>query len=374
MKIARVAAYSVSPRVMLDLLPRKIESRQGFGLVEIETDEGHVGWGLTGITDTEVVARAVERVVAPALVGQDPLMIEALWDKLYWSLLPRGQTGVGAHAIAAADIALWDIKGKALGQPVWKLLGGARARVPLYATFGFHFYDRDELCEAARLWVKRGYTKLKMTVADGALRARDRTPMARALKEDIARVKAVRDAVGEGVELYVDANCNMDFYHAVDLARAIAPYDISFLEEPLTQNDARQMAELRRAVPIKLACGQNEGLAFRFRDLLMEQAVDVVQPNVCITGGFTQSAKIAGMAAAFNVPFANGGGWPYHNMHLVGGLANGTLVEFHYMATEANKAVYKDLPEPKDGWLDLPTAPGLGFDVDRDKLKDLVKA
>ena len=371
MKIARVAAYAVNPHFTLDILPKRIETSQGFTLVEIETDTGLVGTGITGITDTAIVARAVERV-APGLKDMDPMRVEQIWDKLYWQLSPRGQTGVAQHAMAAIDIALWDIKGKALGAPVWQLLGGARSRVPLYVTFGFHFYDRDELCAAAAAWVKRGFKRVKMTVADGALRNRDRKSIAEQLKEDALRVRAVRDTVGDDVEIYVDANCNLDHYHAVQIARAIEPYNISFLEEPITQNDARQMADLRRAVPIPLACGQNEGLAFRFRDLLVNQSIDVVQPNVCITGGFTQAQKIVGMAAAFNVPFANGGGWPYENMHLVAGAANGTLVEFHYMATEACKAIYDGLPEPKDGFFEMPTKPGMGFELNRDRLKDVL--
>lgn len=372
MKIARVAAYSVNPRLTLDILPKKLETAQGFTLVEIETDTGIVGTGITGITDTSVVQRVVERV-GPGLIGMDPMMIEQIWDKLYWQLSPRGQTGIAQHAMAAIDIALWDIKGKALNEPVWRLLGGARSRVPLYVTFGFHFYDRDELCDAARAWIKRGFKRVKMTVADGALRNRDSKSIADQLKEDAWRVRAVRDAVGDDIEIYVDANCNLDHYHALKIARAIEPYGISFLEEPITQNDARQMADLRRAVPIPLACGQNEGLAFRFRDLLLNQSIDFVQPNVCITGGFTQAQKIVGMASAFNVPFANGGGWPYENMHLIAGAANGTLVEFHYMATEACKSIFDGLPEPKDGFMEMPDRPGLGYTLNRDRLKDVLE-
>jgi L-alanine-DL-glutamate epimerase-like enolase superfamily enzyme len=114
----------------------------------------------------------------------------------------------------------------------------------------------------------------------------------------------------------------------------VKPCGISFFEEPITQNDVLQMREMRRATGMALACGQNEGLIFRFRDLLLHEAVDYVQPNVVSSGGFTQSAKIAGLAAGFNVPLANGGAWPYHNMHLQAGVANGGLVEMHYLAVE----------------------------------------
>ena len=133
------------------------------------------------------------------------------------------------------------------------------------------------------------------------------------------------------------------------------------------------MAQLRRATGLALACGQNEGLAFRFRDLLTAQAIDYAQPNVAITGGFTQCAKIAGMAAAFNVSVANGGAWGFHNMHLQAGVANGTLVEHHYLAVELCKQIYRGLPEPSDGFFVMSDKPGLGFEPDRDAIREIAK-
>ena len=256
---------------------------------------------------------------------------------------------------------------------MWRLLGGARERVPVYATFGFGFFDREQLAAAAKLWVAQGFQRLKMTVGNEALRNRDKRPLHDVIREDAARVAAVREAVGPDVELFVDANCNLDLYHATQLAQMIKPYGISFFEEPLTQNDARQMAELRRATGMPLACGQNEGLLYRFRDLLLHQSVDYLQPNVAISGGITQCLKIAGLAAAFNVPIENGGAWPFHNMHLHAGLANGGMVEHHYLAVELCKLLYRGLPTPADGWLTLPNTPGLGFEPDRDAIRELAK-
>ncbi len=153
----------------------------------------------------------------------------------------------------------------------------------------------------------------------------------------------------------------------------IRPYNISFFEEPLTQNDVLGMAQLRRNSGVALACGQNEGLLYRFRDLLAAQAIDYAQPNVCITGGFTQCVKIAALAASYNVSVANGGAWSYHNMHLQAGVANGSLVEHHYLAVELYKMLYRDLPMPKDGWLTLPDKPGLGFEPNRDAIAEIAK-
>ena len=373
-KIARVSAFALNLPVHVRMLGIERDTSLSACMVRVETASGLQGWGFTAITEEEVVASAVNEVAGPALIGEDALAHERIWDRLYWLLSPRGQTGYGPHAIAAIDVALWDIKGKALGKPVWRLLGGARERVPTYATFGFSFYDREQLAAAAKLWVQRGDRRLKMVVGHEALQKRDTPrPVRDVILEDERRVRAVREAVGEGPELYVDANCSLDPYHAEMLARRIEPLGISFFEEPITQNDARLMADLRTRVGIPLAAGQNEGLAYRFRDLLVHRAVDVLQPNVVIGGGFTQCVRVAGMAAAFNVPIANGGAWPFHNMHLHAGLANGGLVEYHYPAVEACRAVYRDLPEPKDGWLTLPEKPGLGFEPDEDALRELAK-
>jgi L-rhamnonate dehydratase len=276
--------------------------------------------------------------------------------------------------MAAIDLALWDLKGQALAQPCWRLLGGARERVPVYATFGFAFYERDELAAAALEWVSRGFSRLKMTVGHHAMQRRDEPrPLAAVIAEDVERIRAVRDAVGPGVQLYIDANCSLDAFHALKLAQQVHAFDVAFFEEPLSGNDVGQLAALRRQVPIPLAAGQNEGLASRFRDLLVAQAVDVVQPNVCISGGYTQCLRIAGLAQAFGATLANGGAWPHHNMHLHAGLASGTLVEYHAVAVDCCRQVFDDLAVPVDGWLTLPEAPGLGFRPNRDRLTELAR-
>jgi L-alanine-DL-glutamate epimerase-like enolase superfamily enzyme len=370
MKITRVTAIAVHVPIKITLVGAERAASMSACLVEIETDSGEIGHGFSAITDPPVVARTIETVAGPAIIGDDPLLTERVWDKLYWEMMPRGQTGYAAHALAAIDVALWDLKGKILRQPIWRLLGGARDRVPVYVTFGFDFFDREQLAAAAKLWVERGFARLKMTVGHSGLARRDRKPLIDLIREDAERVRAVREAVGKNVELFVDANCSLDLYHAQKLAEMIKPYGISFFEEPLTQNDAAQMAQLRRQSGLALACGQNEGLMFRFRDLLLREAIDVAQPNVVIGGGFTQCAKIAGLAAAFNVSIANGGAWQYHNMHLQAGVANGSLVEIHYLANELYQCIFDHVPVPENGWLALSEAPGLGFAPKPDAVKE----
>src|SRR5262245_5444477 len=305
MRIARVTAIALNVPLHIKLVGLDRHTSLAACHVEVETDDGLIGHGLTSITEEDVVALIVNGVAGPAIVGDDPLANERIWDKLYWMLMPRGQTGYAAHALAAIDVALWDLKGKALNQPVWRLLGGAHPSVPVYATFGFGLFDREQLAAAAKLWLSRGFKRLKMTVGNDALRNRDARPMRDVIHEDAERVRAVREAVGPEVELFIDGNCNLDLYHAKTLVEQVKPYGISFFEEPLTQNDVNAMAELRRVSGMALACGQNEGLAYRFRDLIAAQAIDVAQPNVVITGGFSQCIKIAGMAAAHNISIAN---------------------------------------------------------------------
>jgi L-alanine-DL-glutamate epimerase-like enolase superfamily enzyme len=374
MNIARVAATPLNVEVRIDLVGANKTTSLSCCLVEVETRDGRIGHGFTAITEEEVVAAAINEVAGPALIGAEALRHERLWNKLYWLMSPRGQTGYASHAIAALDIALWDLKGQALGQPVWRLLGGARDRVPLYSTFGFGFFDREQLAAAAKLWVARGFRRLKMTVGHHGLQRRDEPrPLDALIREDAARIRAVRDAVGPDIPLYIDANCSLDAEHAIRLAQSVEECGVAFFEEPITQNDVARMADMRRRTRIPLAAGQNEGLAWRHRDLLAGGAVDVLQPNVCISGGYTQVAKIAGMAEAHNVPIAVGGAWPHHNMHLHAGLAHGGLVEYHYAAILICDQIYPELPQPRDGWLHLTEAPGLGFAPDRARVKELAK-
>ncbi|RYY85161.1 MAG: mandelate racemase/muconate lactonizing enzyme family protein [Comamonadaceae bacterium] len=374
MKIASVRATPLNLPVTMGQGARAKSTSLSLCIVDVTLDDGRVGTGMTAITEEEVVASIVNDVASHALVGLDPLRHEQAWDKLYWLLTPRGQSGYASHAIAAIDLALWDLKGQILGQPVWRLLGGARAQVPVYATFGFAFYDREELAAAAQAWVERGFKRLKMTVGHHGLQRRDEPRLlADVIAEDVKRIAAVREAVGPDVQIFIDANCSLDYFHAQSLAQRIEQYDIAFFEEPVSQNDIPNMVKLRSKTRIPLAAGQNEGLASRFRDMLVAQAVDVVQPNACISGGYTQCLRIAGMAAAFNTQFANGGAWPHHNMHLHAGLANGSLVEYHSVAVEVCKQVFDDLPEPTQGMLTLPEQPGLGFRPNRDRVAELAK-
>lgn len=339
-------------------------------LCEVTLESGVSGFGFTAITEEDVVATAINNVAASSVLGKSVYSTERIWEELHWLMAPRGQSGYATHAIAAIDLALWDAKARTLDVPLSVLLGDARDEVPVYSTFGFGFYSRDELVEAARQAVDSGHRRLKMTVAGNAMLNRDAVPLSDVIREDAKRVWAVREAVGPEVELYIDANCNLDAVHATKLAHMVAEADLGFFEEPVLKNDVRHLAELRRRTGVRTAAGQNEGQEYRFRDLLVHEAVDFVQPNVTITAGITGCLKICGLASAFNVSVANGGGWPFHNMHLHAGIANGGLVEYHKPAVELCRMIFNDVPEPVNGKLQIPDRPGLGLTPDLAAVKE----
>lgn len=372
--IKSVVAYPANIPVEFSIAGAEAKTGLSCVVVEVTTAGGVTGHGFTAITDEEVVAAAINDLVAPNLIGCNALNREYVAEKLYWLMSPRGQTGYASHAMSCIDLALWDILGKATGMPCWKLLGGARDQVPLYCTFGFGSFDREQLGDVARELRGRGITRYKMVVGHHGLDKRNEGADLRAiLREDIERVRVAREAIGAEGELYIDANCSLDPSSARWLAERIADYNIAFFEEPVRDNDPAQMAELRRATGLRVAAGQNEGQLWRFEALLAAGAVDVIQPNVVICGGLTTGAKVGALAQARNVTLANGGAFPYHNMHLHAGLANGGLVEWHLVAVEMCKAIFDGLPEAEGEVLKLTDKPGLGFDLNREAIAEFAK-
>ena len=326
----------------------------------VETDQGVSGYGLTRGAQRYGMREFINREVAPFLRGKNPLETERIWNQLYKQFNPRAQTGMWSSAVSAIDIALWDIKGKHYKEPVWRLLGGAQNPVASYVTFGLKQYTRDQLVEVAEQVVAQGEKRLKMVVA-----VDPENP-----KVDADRVQAVREAIGDDVELMIDANYLFSFNRALELCKLVEPYHITWFEEPVYQNDAALLADLRRHTNIPIAAGQNEGHRFRHRELIVNRAVDIVQPNVCSVGGYTEAVKVAALAQAFNLPIANGGGWPHHNMHLHAAMANGWRVEFHFEMWGVGDKIYKEPPAPDHGWVTLPETPGLGLEPRWDALKE----
>jgi L-alanine-DL-glutamate epimerase-like enolase superfamily enzyme len=344
--------------VEVPLLKDKIVTPVLFAAVE--TDQGITGYGLTRGPSRFGMKEFINRELGPFLKGKNPLETERVWQLLLKQFNPRSQTGMWSSAVSAIDIALWDIKGKHYKEPVWRLLGGAQNPVQGYVTFGLKQYSKEQLVEVAKQLVSQGEKRLKMVVA-----VDPEDP-----KVDAARVRAVREAVGDDVELMIDANYLFSLNRAVELCKRVEPYCITWFEEPVYQNDAALLADLRRHTSIPLAAGQNEGHRFRHRELIANHAIDVAQPNVCSVGGYTEAVKVAALAQAFNLPIANGGGWPHHNMHLQAGMSNGWRVEFHFEMWGVGDLIYKEPPAPEQGWVKLPETPGLGLEPRWDALKE----
>lgn len=370
---AVTAAFAAAPVLAASAPPRSSQTIRriraahiGAGVVvEVETTSGLRGHGFTAITNSPIVVSVVRDVIAPELTGADALAREAIFDRLQRLLVMRGLiSGQAMHAISAVDIALWDIAGKLLNQPVWRLLGGARSVVPAYTTFGLATLDRDALVANARTHVAAGQRRLKMVVAANSYeRVARGTPIEDILKEDVARIRLVREAVGAEVELFIDANHGLNEYEARRFIDRIVEYDVALFEEPLRGNDVRRLADLRRHSPIPLSAGQNEGHLARWRDLAVHDAVDILQLNVCMCGGYTGALKIAGLANAFALPLDNGGGYALFNMHLHAGVANGGMIEWHMNSVALEREFYDQHFELEGGRLTLPDRPGLGFDL-----------
>jgi L-alanine-DL-glutamate epimerase-like enolase superfamily enzyme len=360
MKIANIKATLHRTEIKLPGINESVESRM-FVFVEVETESGLTGFGVTGQFLPWATIAAIENHFLPMLKGMDVRNTEAIHSAVWKKMNIRAYTGVISNALSAIDIALWDIRGKSEGRTVAELLGGYQDWQNTYATFGYPFFDEAQLAEWGKKFVADGHRMLKMVVGGEP---------SRTWRDDVRRVHAAREAIGPNIDLMIDANCWFNPHDARLLADHIQDCGIVWFEEPLHQNDARALADLRRITGIPVAAGQMEGHRWRYRELIVNQSVDVIQPNVCYNGGFTESLKVAHMAQAFNMPMANGGGWPIFNMHLLCGLMNGGPVEFHYGMWLAGKQFFNGTPDPKDGKVYLPKDPGLGFTPNYDALKD----
>lgn len=359
MKIAKIKASLHRHEIDLPNIGKSIESRM-FVFVEVETDDGQKGFGITGSILPWSVIACIENHLFPLIKGYDILHTEAIHSVVWKKLNIRAYTGVISNALSAIDLALWDIRGKKEGRSIHELLGGYRNWAPTYATFGYPFFDEQQLADYGRKFVADGHRMLKMVVGGEPTRT---------WKDDVRRVKAAREAIGPDIDLMIDANCWFNPNDALLLCRAIENENITWFEEPIQQNDARALADLRERTAIPIAAGQMEGHRWRYRDLMLHHAVDIIQPNVLYNGGYTESLKVAHMAQAFNLPMANGGGWPIFNMHLLCGLMNGGPVEFHYGMWQTGKHFFDGTPDPVDGRMTLSGKPGLGFTPKYDALE-----
>jgi len=362
MKIAKTIAHTLRVPFQFPLIKETQHALVTF--VEIETDDGLKGHAFSAYPLRFSIADFINREASGCIAGMDAMRPEAVRSALYWKLSNKLYMGVWSCAASMIDIALWDIRGKAVKQPVWKLLGGAREKCPIYITLGLPRYSRAELVEVAKQLIAEGHTQLKMAIAAGSNPAAHMygEPTDDDILEDAARIRHVRDALGDKVTLMIDANKNARLTQAIRLAKLVEPCNLAWFEDPVLQADPRLMAQLRRETSIPIAAGSTGTSDISFlREYLLNESIDIAQPNVRDIGGFTGGLRAAGLAQAFNIQREMGGNYPHLNMHLHAGVPNGGRVEFHLGGWRVGEALFDGMPKPVRGWVTLPEAPGLGF-------------
>lgn len=325
------------------------------GLLTVETDEGLTGLGLGA--GGAIVGATIEHL-KPLLLGQDPLNVERLWHAM-WVPKLIGRRGMTTRAISAIDIALWDLRAKAAGMPLYQMLGGYRDRVPTYIAGGYYEEGKGlpELAREMAENVAMGARAIKMKV--GALSQR----------EDAERVKTVREAIGPDVKLMVDANCAYRTYEAIQFARRIEEYDPFWFEEPIPPDDYDGHRRLAQSTTIPLATGENEYTRYGFRDLIAQTGVAILNADAVILGGVTEFMKVAALAQAHDIDIAPHGPQEIH-VHLVAALANGLILEFYRDTVDPmwGRIYRHTLTLNEDGTVSPPQLPGIGIDPNREAL------
>jgi L-alanine-DL-glutamate epimerase-like enolase superfamily enzyme len=310
----------------------------------------------------------VEEQLAPALVGEDPTYPERLWEKMYSgsrvaSALREGHSqpifgrrGETMAAISGVDIALWDILGKSVGQPIYKLLGACRDRVRGYASGGWA--PAEKAGQEMEGYAARGFSAVKMRVS-----GREGFSVETCVK----RVSAARQAIGPSVELMVDAHGCLNVTTATRLALALEEYDIAWFEEPVSPDNHPGMAEVRARTGIPIAAGENEITRYDVRDLITSGAADIIQPDVAQVGGITEFRRVAALASAFGlrcIPHVWTSGILFAaSLHLAGSVPNCHIFE---VSQAPLPFIYEAFKEPfviKDGYVEVPQGPGLGVDL-----------
>jgi D-arabinonate dehydratase/D-galactarolactone cycloisomerase len=337
-------------------------------IVRVTTDAGLVGYGEAKAPVAPVATREIVRdLLAPVVLGADPLDIDVLWERMYSTMRLRGHgSGFLLEAISGVDLALWDLVGKALGVPACKLLGGAyRDRVMVYASGLPGLRDthdaraRGRLQEEARALAARGFGAIKLGIGFG-------------VQTDIATVTAVREAVGESVWLLCDAAGNYDVDQAGRLGRALEPLGVGWLEAPIPPEQIDGHAQLCRTLDLPIA---TDLLSTRYqvREFLVRAALDIVQPDVCRAGGLSECRRIASLADVFGAGFA-----PHVSVgsaiqfaasaHLAAAVPNFVIMEYWVGDNPLGDAVLTEPLRLEHGALHVPAGPGLGLALDEEAL------
>ena len=340
--------------------------------VKVETNEGIYGWGeaYTQLDRDRVIERQIEEL-SRYLVGRSPFDIKQFIFSAYADFAGKRGSLELFCAISGLEQALWDIVGKATGQPVYNLLGGrTRRRLRVYANGWGGAQPPDELADRAMAVVERGFTALKFDPFPGLWRAFiDR----RAEEEAVDRVRAVREAVGPDVDILVEVHRRLAPMHAVRVAQAMEPYAPFWFEEPVSARDLGALAEVRKAINLPVVTGEELYTKNEFRDVFAQRAADILNPDVCNCGGILELREIGAMAEAYHVAVA-----PHnYNSTTVGlaatlqasaGMPNFLITEYFVNFEKVGKEIAQQAFEVEDSFITLPDTPGLGIDLDEHAL------
>jgi L-alanine-DL-glutamate epimerase-like enolase superfamily enzyme len=314
----------------------------------IQTDDGASGFGYSlvfGAAGAEAVQAYLQTRLRPLLIGEDPLLVERLWERMYRADRGIRRVGVAGYAVAALDIALWDLVGKTAGLPLYKLWGAVTDRVAAYGSGGWPRYPVEELIAEAQRYIAQGCRYYKLKIHDADPRA------------NRARVEAVRRALGQDVGLMVDVNQRLDVLGAIRQAELLEDLGLVWFEEPVLADDIAACAEVAAAIRIPVATGENNQTRFEFRELIERKAARYLMPDVCRANGFSETLRIARLAAAYQIPVT-----PHvvHELsaHVAAAASNGFLVEF---IDWAPADLFIGMPICQDGYFRLPDRPGHGI-------------
>jgi L-alanine-DL-glutamate epimerase-like enolase superfamily enzyme len=334
-------------------LPEPTTTRE-FVSVEVETDDGVQGIGLTFFGGALVKAlREAVDALGELMVGEDPMRPEAVAGKLRRASGGSGPGGIFTLALSPLDIALWDIKGKALGLPVSTLAGGYRDRAPTYASGALlRQHPLDYLAKAGPRLVEQGFRQMKTQMgAEPTVAA------------SVERMRVMREGIGEDIDLMCDINQLWDVNQAIEVGRRVEEYHLFWLEDVVAHDDYQGLARVADALTTPIAAGEYVYGITPFRQLLEHRSVDIVMIDLLRVGGITQWLKVAGMAEAFNLPVVSHL-IPEIHVQLIAAIPNGLTVE--YMPW--TERFYEELPRMEDGQLVLPDKPGLGLSFDQGAL------
>ncbi len=361
--------FCTNPMDLLELPEASMQTFtfHGWLVVEVFTDDGLVGIGNAALAP-QVTKQVIDLYLKPLLIGRDPWDLEFLWQHMYRRTMAFGRKGIGMVAISAVDIALWDILGKSAKQPVYRLLGGrTKPRIPVYAS-RLYSVELSELEAEAKRYQKDGYKAMKLRFGWGP------SDGAGGMHRNLALIRTVREAVGDGVDVMADAYMGWTLDYAKRMLPLLEPFHLRWLEEPVIPDDLHGYAELKSAGRIPIAGGEHEFTAYGFRDLLEARALDYIQFDTNRVGGITQARKIAAMAEAYSIPVIPHAG-QMHNYHVVMASLNSPIAEFFpvvdvEVGNELFWYIFAGEPKAKDGFIDLQDqVPGLGLTINEAALE-----